>query len=84
MKRLIAYLRENMILDFQGDMSVETLRDLLHEDDSKEARALLSKVVEERGVDDMMIVLADCLMEIVKKSISDDVFIEQLSSYSES
>jgi hypothetical protein len=83
-KRLIAYLRENMILDFQGDLTLEMLRDFLRDDDSREARALLSKIVEDRGVSDMMIVLADCLLEVVQKAVSDDSIREQLQTYAES
>ncbi len=84
MKRLIAYLRENMILDFQGDLTLEMLRDFLRDDDSREARALLSKIVEDRGVSDMMIVLADCLLEVVQKAVSDEAIREQLHTYAES
>lgn len=84
MKRLIAYLRENMILDFQGDLTLEMLRDFLRDDDSREARALLSKIVEDRGVNDMMIVLADCLLEVVQKAVSDETIREQLQTYAES
>ena len=84
MKQLIAYLRENMILDFQGDLTLEMLRDFLRDDDSREARALLSKIVEDRGVNDMMIVLADCLLEVVQKAVSDETIREQLQTYAES
>lgn len=84
MKRLIQYLRENMILDFQGDISIEMLRDMLRDDDSREARALRAKVVEDKSVNDMMLVLADCLLEAVQKSLTDEAIREQLSTYAES
>ncbi len=84
MNQLIAYLRENMILDFQGDLTLEMVRDFLKEDNSREARVLLSKLVEDRGVNEMMIVLADCLLEVVQRSLSDDRIREQLRIYSES
>src|SRR5690606_14576553 len=83
-KRLIQYLRENMILDFQGDMTLEMLREMLRDDDSREARALRAKVVEDRGVNDMMLVLADCLLEVVQRSLPDEAIREQLSTYAES
>jgi hypothetical protein len=83
-KRLIQYLRENMILDFQGDMTLEMLREMLRDDDSRESRALLSKVVEDRGVNDMMLVLADCLLEVVQRSLPDEAIREQLGTYAES
>lgn len=84
MKRLIAYLRDNLILDFQGDLSLDKVRELLGDDDSRDARTLLARLVEDRGVDEMMLVLADCLVERVRDSIGDDVIREQLRSYSES
>lgn len=84
MKELIAYLRENLILDFQGDLTLEMVRDFLRDDDSREARALLGKVVEERGVSDMMIVLADCLVEQVQAALKDEKIREQLQVYAES
>jgi hypothetical protein len=83
-KRLIQYLRENMILDFQGDMTLEMLREMLRDDDSREARALRAKVVEDKGVNDMMLVLADCLLEVVQRSLPEEAVREQLSTYAES
>lgn len=84
MKRLISYLRDNLILDFQGDLTLEMVRDFLRDDDSRESRVLLSKLVEERGVNDMLIALADCLIDEMKAKLSDDVIREQLRTYSES
>lgn len=84
MKQLIAYLRDNLILDFQGDLSVEKVRELLGDDDSRDARTLLARLVEDRGVDDMMLVLADCLVDKVRDSLKDELIREQLRSYSES
>jgi hypothetical protein len=83
-KRLIAYLRDNLILDFQGDLSIETVRELLGDDDSRDARVLLARLVEDRGVDEMILVLADCLIERVRDSLSDEAIREQLRTYSES
>jgi hypothetical protein len=83
-KQLIAYLLENMIIDFQGDITLESVRELLRDDDSREARALLNKLVEDGGVSDMMITLADCLQENLKSTISDDTMREQIRTYAES
>ena len=84
MERLIAYLRENLILDFQGDLSVEMLRDFLRDDDSPAAQALLAKVRDERGVNDMLIVVADILLEHVQRSLSDQAIRDQLQTFGES
>lgn len=84
MKQLIAYLLDNLILDFQGDLTLEMVRDFLREDDSREGRQLLSKLVEDRGVSDMMITLADCLQDYIKSGINEEVLREQLRTYAES
>ena len=84
MKQLIQYLLENLILDFQGDLTLDMVRDFLRDDDSREGRALLAKLVEDRGVSDMMITLADCLQDYLKSGINDDVMREQIRTYAES
>jgi hypothetical protein len=45
-KELVRYLIENLYLDFQGEITVETVRGFLREDDSREARQLLAKIIE--------------------------------------
>jgi len=82
--RLIEYLRQNILIDFQGELSVAKVRELLAGDDSRDAKALLTKLVAERKVEDMLVVLADCLTEPVQKALTDDVMREQLRMYSES
>jgi hypothetical protein len=82
--RLIDYLRQNILIDFQGDLSVAKVRELLAGDESRDAKALLTKLVADRKVEDMLVVLADCLTEPVQKALTDDVMREQLRMYSES
>ncbi|HVR62469.1 MAG TPA: hypothetical protein VMU50_11245 [Polyangia bacterium] len=84
MKQLIAYLLDHAILDFSGDLTLDMVRDFLREDDSPEGRALLGKLVEERGVDDMVVTLADCLQDYLKTGLNEDVIREQIRLYSES
>ena len=84
MNRLLDYLRQNILIDFQGDLSVAKVKELLAGDDSREAKNLLSKLVVDRKVEDMLVVLADCLTEAVQKSLSDDVMREQVRMYSDS
>ena len=47
-------------------------------------RALLAKLVEDGGVSDMMITLADCLQDYIKTGINDDALREQIRTYAES
>lgn len=84
MKELIKYLLDNLQLDFQGEISLEQVRSFLREDDGKEARVLLSKLIEEKGVDDMLITLADCLKEHIQAGITEKTVKEQLLTYAES
>jgi hypothetical protein len=73
-----------MYIDFQGEISLETVRNFLREDDSPQARALLKKMIEENGVDDMLITLADCLKENMSSGINEEVVRDQLQMYAES
>ena len=73
-----------MIIDFQGDLTLDMVRDFLREDNSADAKALLGRLVEDRGVSDMMIVLADCLQESLSSGIKEDMVHEQLRLYVES
>lgn len=84
MKELVRYLLENMYLDFQGEISLDTVRGYLREDDGKEARQLLAKLIEDKGVDEMLITLADCLKDHISSGVSDKVVKEQLMLYAES
>lgn len=84
MKELIKYLLDNLQLDFQGEITLETVRNFLREDDGREARQLLAKLIEEKGVEDMLITLADCLKEHIATGINERVVRDQLNTYSES
>src|SRR5215468_519155 len=82
--RLIEYLRQHLMIDFQGDLTVGKVRELLAGDDTRDAKALLAKLVADRSVEDMILVLADCLLEPVQSALTDEVMREQLRMYSES
>lgn len=84
MKELIKYLLDNLYIDFQGEISLEQVRGFLREDDGREARQLLAKLIEEKGVNDMLLTLADCLKEHIQSGINERVIREQLTTYSES
>ncbi len=73
-----------MMIDFQGDLSVAKVRELLAGDDTRDAKNLLAKLVAEKKVEDMILVLADCLTEPAQRALTDDVMREQLRMYAES
>jgi thioredoxin-like negative regulator of GroEL len=84
-KELIKYLLDNIYLDFQGEITLENVREFLREDDGREARALLQKLMENQGsVDDMLITLADCLKEHIQTGVTENAVREQLELYMES
>jgi hypothetical protein len=84
-KQLIAYLLDHAILDFSGDLTLDMVRDFLRDDgDGPEGRKLLAKLVEDRGVEDMIVTLADCLQDYLRTGLSDEVVREQIRLYSES
>ena len=84
MNRLIDYLRKHLMIDFQGDLTVGKVRELLAGDDSRDAKTLLAKLVADKKVEDMMLVLADCLLEHIQGALTDDVMREQIRMYAES
>ena len=55
MNALINYLLDNLMLDFQGDLSVDMVRDFLRDDKSRDADSLRSKIIENRSTAEMMI-----------------------------
>jgi hypothetical protein len=83
-KDLVRYLLDNLYLDFQGEISLDNVRQFLRGDDSREAKALLQKLIEDKGVDDLLITLADVLKEHLRTGVNEQVMREQLSMYSES
>ena len=84
MNQLIAYLMENLMLDFQGALDLDMVRRFLKGDDSPLAKALYAKLVAEGGVDEMLLVLADCLRDYLRKGIDEEVLRENLKYYAES
>jgi len=83
-KELVRYLLENMYVDFQGEISLDQVRQFLRGDDSREAKALLQKLIEDKGVDDLLITLADVLKDHIRTGVNDQVMREQLTMYAES
>jgi hypothetical protein len=72
------------MLDFDGDLTLDQVRDFLRDEDNREARALLTKLVEDRGVSDMLITLADCLKDYLRTGVNEEVMREQIRTYTES
>lgn len=84
MKQLIAFLLDHAMLDFSGGLTLEMVKEFLRDDDSREAKTLLAKMLQDGGVEEMQVTLADCLQEILRNTLTESVVSEQLKLYSES
>jgi len=84
MDQLVSYLRERLILDFGGSLDLAVVRDLLRGEPDKDARKLLVRLVRDGGVDEMLLVLADCLADSARDALDNATILQQLSTYSES
>lgn len=82
MDKLAKYLLERLQLDFSGDIDTEIIQQILKEENSPEANQLLSKIAQE-GLDDLLIVVADCLKECLNEGINENTMKKQLVSYAE-
>ena len=55
MNRLMDYLRQHIMIDFQGDdLTVAKVRELLAGDDSRDAKQILTKLVADKSIDDLL------------------------------
>ena len=84
MNKLARYLIEHIYLDFDGGITIDQVREFLRDEDSRESRALLAKLIEDKGVDDMMITVAEVLKDYLRTGINEEVLREQLRMYSDS
>jgi hypothetical protein len=83
LNELAQYLIENIILDFEGDVTTETVRAYLRKDDGPQARALLQRIIEEKGIDELLLTTADILTQELAKKFTVPEVREHLISYSE-
>jgi len=83
-KQLIAFLLDHAMLDFSGELTIEMVKDFLRDDESPAARALLNKIMQDGGVEEMQVTLADCLQDSLRTGLSENVVGEQLKMYAES
>ncbi len=84
MKELVRYLLENIQLDFQGDIEIDTVRDFLRKDDNHESRQLLQKLNQDGSVNDLLLTLADVLKPMITRGITDQVVREHINEYADS
>ena len=84
MKQLIAFLLDHAMLDFSGELTIDMVKEFLRDDESAEGRALLNKIMQDGGVEEMQVTLADCLQDSLRTGLNEGVIGEQLKLYAES
>ncbi len=84
MNEFVRYLLQSAYIDFEGGVDAEQVRKWLRDDDSHESRALLAKLIEDKGLDTLLLTIADCLKDHLRTGINDDVVRNQLLVYSDS
>lgn len=84
MKQLIAYLLDHAMLDFSGELTIDMVKEFLRDEESPQARSLLNKIMQDGGVEEMQITLADCLQDCLRTGLTEGVVGEQLKLYAES
>jgi hypothetical protein len=84
MDQLVRWLREHLVLDFQGDLDVDSFRQLVGAPSTPVAASLLGKVDDDRAVNDMLLVLADTMIEILDQALTAEVWISRLAVYADS
>jgi hypothetical protein len=83
-KQLIAYLLDHAMLDFSGELTIDMVKEFLRDEETPSARALLNKITQDGGVEEMQIALADCLQDSLRTGLTEGTVGEQLKLYSES
>ena len=82
MDKLASYLLEHIQLDFSG-VDLETMQTLLREDRSPISTALMTKLIEDKGEEELLIVLSDCLKDHIGQGIDQEAVKKQLAMYAE-
>ena len=82
MDKLTKYLLEHIQLDFSGELDMDMLKEFLRDEGTQHANLLLAKVSQE-GVDDLLIVVADCLKDYLAEGINEKTIKAQLAIYGE-
>ncbi|MCA9582181.1 MAG: hypothetical protein KC416_10340 [Myxococcales bacterium] len=84
MRELARYLLQNAYIDFEGGITIDQVREFLRKEDSRESRMLLSKLIEDKGVNELLVVIADCLKDHIPTGVNEDTIRSQLNTYAES
>ncbi len=82
MDKLASYLFEHIQLDF-SNVEFDRILQLLKEDRNAVSTQLLTKLIEEKGEEELLVVLADCLKDDIGRGIDLESIKKQLALYAE-
>lgn len=82
MEKLVQYFIDNIMIDLDGALNVEELRELL--DDSPAAQRLIEKLQTEDDLEDFIITMTDALKEYLATGITPEVLTREFTDYAES
>ncbi len=81
MQQLASYLLNHLVLDFDGNIQMEHINELLLADGSETAHDLRSRLIGEGGPDDFLLALADVLKDHTRNGIREEHVVEQVGFY---
>lgn len=84
MEELCKTLMSHIILDFDGDVTYDTIDDFLADDPSPLAQSLRGRLDKENGAADFLLVLSDCLRESLRSGITPARVEQQIKIYVDS
>jgi hypothetical protein len=77
------YILDHLVLDFEGEFTMDTLNEMLVRDGSQLARDLRARIIAEQGPNQFLLVLLDCLRESLGDGIDKARVEEQIRFYLE-
>lgn len=83
MQQLANYLLNHLVLDFDGDIQMEHINELLLKDGSDTAKHLRSRLIADGGPDEFLLALADVLKDQTRGGIREEHVVEQVGYYLE-
>jgi hypothetical protein len=81
MDELCSYIMEHLVLDLDGDISMDSMNEMLVRDGSQIARDLRARLIAEQGPNEFLLVLVDCLRESLRDGIGEAKVLEQVKFY---
>ena len=83
MNQLIQFLLEHLMLDFDNEVTMDTVLRCLETDKSPLARDLKARITQDRDVGEFLVPMADCLRLFIPEGIGSDRIREQIQAWVE-